>query len=248
MTTANSRVFDRVLLKADSVSYSRESSEINSRVVNALQAAVGMDRRSATTEAELEKSIQNSRRISARLAHGPGPQAWGWTDIEINQRIEFYQRTKNTLRHREVALKRAQELLGMSAETMKAMNAVNYQRFLSGAGKLPDSVIKSVNFRRFEGLSESGELDQLAMKLNSLSQGYLESMTETADLQQALTWSARTLQADRMPMFLDTYAQLLGKLGRKAEAIQHEEEAITKAKAAGGDIADYEKVLANLKR
>lgn len=248
MTTANSRVFDRVLLKADSVSYSRESSEINSRVVNALQAAVSMDRRSATTEDELEKSLQNARRIGARMKHGPRPEAWWRTDIETNQRIEFYQRTMNTLRHREVATKRAQELLSMSAETMKAMNAVNYQRFLSGAGKLPDSVIKSVNFRRFKALSESGELDQLATKLNRLAWGYVESMTDTADLQQALTWSARSLQTDRMPMFLDTYAQLLGKLGRKAEAIQHEEEALAKAKAAGEDVADYEKVLANLKR
>jgi hypothetical protein len=248
MTTANSRVFDRVLLKADSVSYSQESSQINSRVVNALQAAVGMDRRSATTEAELEKSIQNARRIGARMKHGPRPEEWWRTDMETNQRIEFYQRTNNTIRHREVATKRAHDLLSMSAETMMAMNAGNYQRALSEAGKLPDSVVQKANFRRFLALAESGEIDQLATKLNDLAWGYVEHMTDPADLQKALAWSARSLQAERLPMFLDTYAQLLGKLGRKAEAIVIEQEAIDKLKAGREPTVAYEKVLAELKR
>jgi thiol-disulfide isomerase/thioredoxin len=248
MTTANSRVFDLVLLKADSVSYTRESGQINSRVVNALQNAVGMDRRNATTEAELEKSIQNARRIGGRMKHGPRPEEWWRTDMETNQRIEFYQRTNNTIRHREVATKRAQDLLSMSAETMKAMNAVNYQRALHEAGKLPDSVVHSVRFTRYLALKKSGEIDQLALKLNALARGYLESMTGVADLKQALAWSARALQADRMPMFLDTYAQLLGKLGRKDEAIAIEQEAIDKLKSGRESTEAYEKVLAQLKQ
>ncbi len=52
----------------------------------------------------------------------------------------------------------------------------------------------------------------------------------------------------RSGIYLDTYAHLLGILGRKAEAIKTQEEAIAKTKAAGQDTADYEKGLAEIKK
>ncbi len=53
---------------------------------------------------------------------------------------------------------------------------------------------------------------------------------------------------DRSGMNLDTYGHLLSKLGRKAEAIKTQEEAIVRTKSAGQDTADYEKGLAEIKK
>lgn len=73
-------------------------------------------------------------------------------------------------------------------------------------------------------------------------------MPDKQDLTQALSWSAKSLDYKRVPMYLDTYAHLLDKLGRKADAIKVEQEAIDKTKAAGDDAADYEKALAEMKK
>lgn len=43
---------------------------------------------------------------------------------------------------------------------------------------------------------------------------------------EALNWSKRSFQNKPNPMFMDTYANILHKLGRTAEAIQWEEKAV----------------------
>lgn len=73
-------------------------------------------------------------------------------------------------------------------------------------------------------------------------------MSALADLRQALTWSARSIELDRGPMMLDTYAQLLDKLGRKVEAIPCEEEAIATQKSRGENTSELEQNLAKLKQ
>lgn len=73
LTTARSRVFELVLLKADSVSKNRESAERNNRVIAGLMDAVARDRKDAITEDELEESIQNARRVNRQLKGGSGP-------------------------------------------------------------------------------------------------------------------------------------------------------------------------------
>ncbi|MBI4427596.1 MAG: hypothetical protein HY562_00585, partial [Ignavibacteriales bacterium] len=70
--------------------------------------------------------------------------------------------------------------------------------------------------------------------------GYLNDMAwevflaskDKADLQEALLWSKRTIEAEKsQPMFLDTYANLLHKLGRTDEAIVWQQRAIELASA-----------------
>ena len=91
------------------------------------------------------------------------------------------------------------------------------------------------------------EPKQTAMKLNNLAWAYHENVNDKSSLNQALTWSAKSLEYDRIGMYLDTYAHLLNKQGRKAEAIKIQEEAIAKQKAAGEDASGYEKELASIK-
>lgn len=91
-------------------------------------------------------------------------------------------------------------------------------------------------------------MDQLALKLNSLAWDYFEFMNDPADLNQAVAWSAQSLEVDREPAFLDTYAQLLGRLGRKVEAVSIEQEAIGKLKAYKQPTESYEKTLAFLRK
>ena len=78
-------------------------------------------------------------------------------------------------------------------------------------------------------MMQSAATKGTAMELNNLAWSYVESMTDKADWTKALAWSARSLEFDRNAYYLDTYANLLYKLGRKAEAIKIATEALGKA-------------------
>jgi hypothetical protein len=116
------------------------------------------------------------------------------------------------------------------------------------AKALPDSVKNNPDFVRYADMMKNVETQVLANKLNNLAWTYFQTMTDPADLTKALAWSRRSIELERSPAQLDTYAQLLGKLGRKADAIKYEEEALAKAKAAGENTAEYERTLAAFKK
>jgi tetratricopeptide (TPR) repeat protein len=65
--------------------------------------------------------------------------------------------------------------------------------------------------------------------LNSIAWDIFENVTDTMALQSALTWSKNTLQQQLHPNYMDTYANLLYKLGRKEEAIKWEKKAMLKS-------------------
>lgn len=73
-------------------------------------------------------------------------------------------------------------------------------------------------------------LEDYALELNNLAWAYVETMKDPADLNKALAWSARSLELNKDPNHMDTYANLLFKLGKKEEAIKIETEAMEMAK------------------
>ena len=85
-----------------------------------------------------------------------------------------------------------------------------------------------------------------ANELNNLAWGYVEKMKDKADWSKALEWSARSLKLNRDPMFLDTYANLLFRLGKQKEAIKIEAEAVGKSEP--DQKANYQATLDKMKK
>ena len=83
-------------------------------------------------------------------------------------------------------------------------------------------------------------------ELNSNAMVIFEIATNTPLLNKALTWSKRSIEQDENPMYIDTYANLLYKLGQKNEAIKQEEKAISLLKEE--DKKSYIETLEKMKK
>ncbi len=168
-------------------------------------------------------------------------------EMATDYRMRFYQQTKNADKYGALAKAQADKLMNLKPVDIDRLNAAAYERFEDETRSLPDSIKQSANFKQYAASMKKLEPKQTAMKLNNLAWAYYENVNDKSRLNQALTWSAKSLEYDRIGMYLDTYAHLLNKQGRKAEAIKIQEEAIAKQKAAGEDASGYEKELASIK-
>jgi thioredoxin-related protein len=83
-------------------------------------------------------------------------------------------------------------------------------------------------------------------KLNSYGRTILLFCEESSCFPDALEWSKKVLEVDtpKKPWFINTYSNLLFKVGKKDEAVKAMEEAI---KLSGGSNPQYEKELASMK-
>jgi thiol-disulfide isomerase/thioredoxin len=168
-------------------------------------------------------------------------------NVDKGYRRKFYLETKNYDKFRPLILADVAELMNVSADSVKARDERGYRQFQQHAEAMPDSIKKGDDFKKYDAFIRHTETNRIADRLNDIAWSYHENMPDKQDLTQALSWSAKSLDYKRAPMYLDTYAHLLDKLGRKADAIKIEQEAIDKAKAAGEDAANYEKAIAEMK-
>lgn len=65
-----------------------------------------------------------------------------------------------------------------------------------------------------------------AAELNTYAWTVFENCKDMTCVTQALEWSKKSFKDNKNPMFMDTYANILHKLGRTQEAIPVQEEAI----------------------
>jgi tetratricopeptide (TPR) repeat protein len=84
-------------------------------------------------------------------------------------------------------------------------------------------------------------------ELNNAALSFYELSNEPLNLLKALQWSARANEFNESPEAMDTHAHLLYKLGRKKEAIEWQNKAITLKKKRGFDTKDFEKRLSAMK-
>jgi tetratricopeptide (TPR) repeat protein len=97
-----------------------------------------------------------------------------------------------------------------------------------------------------EPMMKKSVTNSTAMTLNNLAWSYVETMKDKADWSKALAWSARSLELNRDASYLDTYANLLFRLGKKKEAIKIETEALNKSEPQQKE--DYQATLDKMKR
>jgi thioredoxin-related protein len=85
-------------------------------------------------------------------------------------------------------------------------------------------------------------------ELNDFAWSIFENCEDAACVATAINWSKTAVDLTNNPMFIDTYANLLYKNKRKAEAIEWQTKAVAATKSAGEDASDYEKTLAKMKK
>ncbi len=197
------------------------------------------------SEARLEEYIRYNQQLNTAV-NDPSPTMPTAEEMASQSRMRFYEETKTIVKYRPLAQAEATKLMAIPVASIRAKDVTTYQRFEEETKQEPDSVRQSENFKNYAVHMKTIESKQMAMKLNHIAWTYYENITDPKDLSQALTWSARSLEYERNGMSLDTYAHLLSRLGRKAEAIKTQQEAIALEKAAGHETAEYEKSLAEM--
>jgi thioredoxin-related protein len=83
-------------------------------------------------------------------------------------------------------------------------------------------------------------------QLNAFAWTVFENCMDVTCLQNALEWSKRSFADHEIGAFIDTYANILYKLGKKEEAIKWEEKAI--AVADDAEKAEYQPTLDKMKK
>ena len=81
-------------------------------------------------------------------------------------------------------------------------------------------------------------------QLNTFAWTVFENCKDMTCVKEALDWSRRSFAQKEDPMYMDTYANILYKMGKKDEAIKWEEKALA---LAGGD-KTYQETLDKMKR
>ncbi len=85
--------------------------------------------------------------------------------------------------------------------------------------------------------------------MNSYSWNLFEKCNDKTCLEKAANWmKAATTEKELSSAYLDTYANLLYKIGKKEEAIKVETQALDIAKAAGEDTTEYQNVLIKMNK
>lgn len=83
-------------------------------------------------------------------------------------------------------------------------------------------------------------------KLNNFAWTVFENCNDMNCVKEALSWSKRSFADNNSPMFMDTYANILYKMGKKKEAITWEEKAM--ALADESEKGDYKETLEKMKK
>ena len=248
VSSSDSRAFGVLYQQLPRLALNRDYRELSGRAQSNLQRALQNDFRRAVAD-------KDERRLDEVVAHDIQLQSlYGklkperLDDIRNQHKTKYYLQTKNMGKYRAMATALAHGNLMLNADTLRQRDERQFKQVEQSLAFLPDSIRNSPRFKQNMPMMKRSATLQVANQLNSLAWTYYENMTDSKDLSQALTWSAKSLEYDRSGMYLDTYANLLSKLGRKAEAIKTQEEAIANAKATGEDSSGYEKTLAEMKK
>ncbi|WP_232538858.1 glycoside hydrolase family 2 protein [Chitinophaga tropicalis] len=120
----------------------------------------------------------------------------------------------------------AGEAIFLRAKTIHHLNHKEWQNFVTAATLLIDKYEKDVS-----------EVD-----LNNYAWFIFENISDTNSLNKALHWSRMSLDIKMTPSTIDTYANILYKLGQKDKAIEWEQKAIELDPGASGFKQTLEKM------
>ena len=161
--------------------------------------------------------------------------------------IDYYRLTRETDRYLKYATHFCDNyLMKLSTDSIDKTD----QLLVKNVDKLFNSTTHSEDITKGmeKAISRSQHMnrDRIGYKLNSFAWEVFKRVSDTDALKKALRWSGRSLELSiNNPYRLDTYANLLYKLGQKEEAITKEEEALHFA--AEKDLKGFTETLLKMK-
>jgi thiol-disulfide isomerase/thioredoxin len=106
------------------------------------------------------------------------------------------------------------------------------------------------NWKKYAALAIEGADNYLSTEpyiLNAVAWNFYENINDKKLLAKAESWAVKSTTLMPEHFNYDTYAAVLYKLGKKAEAIKAQEKAIELAKEKGESTEDYEEMLKKIK-
>jgi thiol-disulfide isomerase/thioredoxin len=190
-------------------------------------------------KAMLERLIEAVRTTSYSEA--------GFEAEEKQFRLEYSKITRDGDNFKKIASREAAKLMAKTDEILAIETAKNIEDFKSGA-KAKNLDETTPQFKMVLDNLENNAEQSTSFQLNEYAWGYVNMISNPSDLEEALKWSERAISLVESPSTLDTYANLLSKLGRKKEAIKAEKKAIKLAKKERLETKDLQQILKEIKQ
>ena len=171
-------------------------------------------------EALLETVITNSERNTASANPFIIRQDVQKQEAANNYRLKFYKATKNFVKYRAIAGPVAQnQLMSQSVGEVQKMDSASAVQMKNMMISLPDSLRNKINNHLYDKEMMSKPMSfRVAYLLHEIASTYLELGTSPADWNPALSWTERAIALYRTPEYVNTYSDLLKKLGRTDDA------------------------------
>lgn len=203
----------------------REAGKFSNASVQAAYSALGKLKSNLFDKAVQTKDRQWLERLIQISKETDG---FGAESQIAQYEFEFAKATGDLSFVRKMLEQKASGLMAVSKESLTRQDAENlalYKKQTKLEGIDSTSAEYVMTLDRMKATASKDH----AQSLNEVAMKCLEVSKDKADLSKALSWSARALELDRNPHYLDTYANLLYKLDKKTEAIKFETEAFDKA-------------------
>ena len=171
----------------------------------------------------------------------------GFEAEEKQFRLEYAKITRDGNNFKKIASKETAKLMAKTSEDLMAETQLKIMSFMEGA-KAKNLDESAPQFKMILDNLTNNAQKITSFQLNEYAWGYVQMINNQQDLEEALKWSERAIELIESPANLDTYANLLSKLGRKKEAIKAEKKAIKIAQKEGGDTKDLQQTLKDIKR
>ena len=142
--------------------------------------------------------------------------------------MEYYQRAGNTNKYLKYATGFCNNyLMKISKDSIDKKDQLTLQLIENQIKSGALAKIDSVQLAQLRQYPVHAERDKISESLNNVAWKFFETTSDKKALNDALSWSKRSLEIyPENPMWMDTYANLLYKLGKNEEAVALEEEAL----------------------
>lgn len=165
--------------------------------------------------------------------------------------MDYYETVGDLPKYFEIASGLAEnQLMQVSVEEIKKKDKIYFDQWNTPENLKNFKEMDPDDYRIMIKNLQMHESYNYALELNAVAWNCFLKMTDTESLLKALGWSKRSLEftGNSVGAFLDTYANLLHKLGRTEEAIPWEEMAIEKGLLDEEDISSYKVALEKMKK
>jgi len=142
--------------------------------------------------------------------------------------MEYYQRTENINKYLKYATGFCNKyLMKISKDSIDKKDQLALKLIENQIKSGVLAKIDSVQLAQLRQYYAHAERDKVSESLNNVAWKFFETTSDKKALNDALSWSKHSLEIyPENPMWMDTYANLLYKLGKNEEAVALEEEAL----------------------